>query len=133
MATIQKRKKKNGTYSCRFMIRQSDGFPAAYRTFPKRQEAGLSTARRGKTTQGGYQCHKLTEKKTAQSSYRPLHDHRCRYYAKKQKRHSTSPKLVETQLSIISPPFLGRPRFFFGSPLAMLFCAHRLFLSIDGG
>jgi hypothetical protein len=39
MATIQKRKKKNGTYSYRMMIRQSDGFPSAYKTFPTRQEA----------------------------------------------------------------------------------------------
>lgn len=39
MATIQKRKKQNGTFSYRVMIRQSDGFPPAYKTFPTRQEA----------------------------------------------------------------------------------------------
>ncbi len=39
MATIQKRKKKNGTFSYRVMIRQSDGFPPASKTFPTRQEA----------------------------------------------------------------------------------------------
>lgn len=39
MATIQKRKQKNGTYSYRVMIRQSDGFPPAYKTFPTKQEA----------------------------------------------------------------------------------------------
>jgi len=39
MATIQKRKKRDGTYSYRVMIRQSDGFPAAYKTLPTRQEA----------------------------------------------------------------------------------------------
>ena len=39
MATIQKRKKQNGTYSYRVMIRQSDGYPPTYKTFPTRQEA----------------------------------------------------------------------------------------------
>ena len=39
MATIQKRKNKNGTTSYRVMIRQSDGFPPAYKTFPTKQEA----------------------------------------------------------------------------------------------
>ena len=39
MATIQKRKKKNGTFSYRVMIRQSDGFPPAYKTLPSKQEA----------------------------------------------------------------------------------------------
>ena len=39
MATIQKRKNKNGTFSYRVMIRQSDGFPPASKTFPTRQEA----------------------------------------------------------------------------------------------
>ncbi len=39
MATIQKREKTNGTYSYRVMIRQSDGFPPTYKTFPTRQEA----------------------------------------------------------------------------------------------
>ena len=39
MATIQKRPNKNGSISWRVMIRQSDGYPAAYKTFPTRQEA----------------------------------------------------------------------------------------------
>lgn len=39
MATIQKRIKKDGTASYRVMIRQSDGFPPASKTFPTRQEA----------------------------------------------------------------------------------------------
>lgn len=39
MATIQKRKNKNGTYSYRVMIRQSDGFPPGYKTLPTREEA----------------------------------------------------------------------------------------------
>lgn len=39
MATIQKRKKKDGTFGYRVMIRQSDGFPTAYKTFPRLQEA----------------------------------------------------------------------------------------------
>lgn len=39
MATIQKRPNKNGSDSYRVMIRQSDGFPPASKTFPTRQEA----------------------------------------------------------------------------------------------
>jgi hypothetical protein len=39
MATIQKRKNKNNTFSYRVMIRQSDGFPPSSKTFPSRQEA----------------------------------------------------------------------------------------------
>ena len=39
MATIQKRKKKNGGPSYRVMIRKSDGFPAESKTFPNSQEA----------------------------------------------------------------------------------------------
>lgn len=39
MATIQKRKNKNNTYSYRVMIRQNDGFPPSSKTFPTRQEA----------------------------------------------------------------------------------------------
>jgi integrase len=39
MATIQKRKNKNNTFSYRVMIRQSDGFPPTYKTFPTLQEA----------------------------------------------------------------------------------------------
>ncbi len=39
MATIQKRQNKNKTFSYRVMIRQSDGYPASYKTFPTKQEA----------------------------------------------------------------------------------------------
>ena len=39
MATIQKRKKKDGTHSYRVMIRQSDGYPPACKTLPTLQEA----------------------------------------------------------------------------------------------
>jgi integrase len=39
MATIQKRPNKNKTFSYRVMIRQSDGFPPAYKTFPTKEEA----------------------------------------------------------------------------------------------
>ena len=39
MATIQKRKNKNGTASYRVMIRTQDGLPPIYKTFPTHQEA----------------------------------------------------------------------------------------------
>jgi len=39
MATIQKRKNKNGSTSYRVMIRPQDGLPATYKTFPTFQEA----------------------------------------------------------------------------------------------
>ena len=39
MATIQKRKKKNGATSYRVMIRPNDGLPIQYKTFPTNQEA----------------------------------------------------------------------------------------------
>ncbi|NBO24097.1 MAG: hypothetical protein EBU93_02530 [Chlamydiae bacterium] len=39
MATIQKRKNKNGTLSYKVMIRAQDGFPPAYNTLPSFQEA----------------------------------------------------------------------------------------------
>jgi integrase len=39
MATIQKRKNKNGTTSYRVMIRPNDGLPATYKTLPTYQEA----------------------------------------------------------------------------------------------
>ena len=39
MATIQKRKNKNGTHSYRVMIRPDDGLPTTYKTFPTFQEA----------------------------------------------------------------------------------------------
>ena len=49
MATIQKRKRKNGTYSYRVMIRQSDGYPPKSRTFPTKQEIALGHAQRAKS------------------------------------------------------------------------------------
>lgn len=39
MATIQKRKNKNGTHSYRVMIRPNDGLPVMYKTLPAYQEA----------------------------------------------------------------------------------------------
>lgn len=39
MATIQKRIQKNGTIRYRVMIRQSDGYPPASKTFPTKEEA----------------------------------------------------------------------------------------------
>ncbi len=39
MATIQKRKNKNKTFSYRVMIRPKDGLPPTYKTFPAYQEA----------------------------------------------------------------------------------------------
>ncbi|NGX40382.1 MAG: Tyrosine recombinase XerC [Candidatus Anoxychlamydiales bacterium] len=39
MATIQKRKNKNKTFSYRVMIRPKDGLPPTYKTFPVYQEA----------------------------------------------------------------------------------------------
>ncbi len=39
MATIQKRKNKNGTTSYRVMIRPNDGLPSTYKTWPTYQEA----------------------------------------------------------------------------------------------
>ena len=39
MATIQKRKNKNGTHSYKVMIRIDDGLPPIYKTFPTHQEA----------------------------------------------------------------------------------------------
>lgn len=65
MATIQKRKKKSGTYSYRVMIRQSDGFPAAYKTFPTFQEAkdwGIQEEARRR--QGAYLPYRDTQRKT---------------------------------------------------------------------
>lgn len=39
MATIQKRKKKNGSVSYRVLIRHNDGLPPTSKTFPTLQEA----------------------------------------------------------------------------------------------
>lgn len=54
MATIQKRKTKKGT-SYRVMIRQSDGFPPASKTFPTLQEAkDWSKQEEARRRQGSY-------------------------------------------------------------------------------
>ena len=39
MATIQKRKNKNGSVGYKVMIRHQDGLPNIYKTFPTLQEA----------------------------------------------------------------------------------------------
>jgi integrase len=63
MATIQKRKKQNGTYSYRVMIRQSDGFPTAYKTFPTSQEAkDWSKQEEARRRQGAYFPEQLQQK-----------------------------------------------------------------------
>lgn len=65
MATIQKRKKKNGTYSYRVMIRQSDGFPPTYKTFPTREEAkDWAKQEEVRRRQGTYLSHKSIDRKT---------------------------------------------------------------------
>lgn len=65
MATIQKRKKKNGTFSYRVMIRQSDGFPEASKTFPTRQEAkDWATQEEARRRQGAYFPSMAVEKHT---------------------------------------------------------------------
>ena len=65
MATIQKRKKKNGAYSYRVMIRQSDGFPVSYKTFPSFQEAkDWGTQEEAQRRQGRYLPHRMAERKT---------------------------------------------------------------------
>jgi integrase len=65
MATIQKRKKKDGTYSYRIMIRQSDGFPTAYKTLPTLQEAkDWSKQEEARRRQGAYFPEQSQQKKT---------------------------------------------------------------------
>lgn len=65
MATIQKRKKQNGTYSYRVMIRQSDGYPPTYKTFPTRQEAkDWAQQEEARRRQGAYLPHRAIERKT---------------------------------------------------------------------
>lgn len=65
MATIQKRKKKNGTYSYRVMIRQHDGFPVAYKTFPTLQEAkDWSVQEEAHRRQGVYLSYRAIDRKT---------------------------------------------------------------------
>jgi len=65
MATIQKRKNKNGTTSYRVMIRPGDGLPTQHKTFPTYQEAkDWSIQEEAKRRQGLYFPDKLKQKHT---------------------------------------------------------------------
>ena len=65
MATIQKRKKKTGTFSYRVMIRQSDGFPPTYKTFPTQQEAkDWAQQEEARRRRGAYFPEQTSQKKT---------------------------------------------------------------------
>ena len=65
MATIQKRKNKNGSTSYRVMIRPGDGLPTQYKTFPTHQEAkDWSIQEEAKRRQGLYFPDKLKQKHT---------------------------------------------------------------------
>jgi integrase len=65
MATIQKRKNKNGTTSYRVMIRLDDGLPATYKTFPTFQEAKeWSIQEEAKRRQGTYFPESVKKKHT---------------------------------------------------------------------
>lgn len=64
MATIQKRKTRKGI-SYRVMIRQSDGFPPQYKTFPTLQEAkDWSKQEEARRRQGVYHPNKMSDRKT---------------------------------------------------------------------
>lgn len=65
MATIQKRKRKNGSYSYRVIIRNSDGYPPVTKTFPYKQEA-VDWARdeEARRRQGIYFPDQANQKKT---------------------------------------------------------------------
>ena len=66
MATIQKRKNKNGTHSYRIMIRPDDGLPPTYKTFPTYQEAkDWAIQEEANRRQGIYFPDKLKKKHTA--------------------------------------------------------------------
>lgn len=65
MATIQKRQNKNKTFSYRVMIRQSDGYPPAYKTFPTKQEAkDWATQEEAHRRQGAYFPEQSRNKRT---------------------------------------------------------------------
>ncbi|MEN9343255.1 MAG: hypothetical protein RLZZ453_42 [Chlamydiota bacterium] len=65
MATIQKRKNKNGTTSYRVMIRPDDGLPIQYKTFPTNQEAkDWAIQEEAKRRQGLYFPEKSKQKHT---------------------------------------------------------------------
>ena len=65
MATIKKRKNKNGSYSYRVMIRLNDGLPTQYKTFPTNQEArDWAIQEEAKRRQGLYFPDKFKQKHT---------------------------------------------------------------------
>ncbi len=65
MATIQKRKNKNGTFSYRVMIRPNDGLPPTSKTFPTFQEAkDWSVKEEADRRQGVYFPEKARKKHT---------------------------------------------------------------------
>ncbi len=65
MATIQKRKNKNGTTSYRVMIRPDDGLPIQYKTWPTHQEAkDWAIKEEAKRRQGLYFPEKSKQKHT---------------------------------------------------------------------
>jgi integrase len=65
MSTIQKRRTKDGTCRYRVMIRQNDGFPVAYKTFPTLQEAKeWSIQEEARRRQGIYLPYRASERKT---------------------------------------------------------------------
>ena len=65
MATIQKRKGKNGTNSYRVMIRHTDGLPNIYKTFPTLQEAkDWALQEEAKRRQGFYFPEQTNKKRT---------------------------------------------------------------------
>ena len=69
MATIQKRKNKNGSLSYKVMIRPSDGLPPTYKTFPTHQEAkDWALQEEANRRQGIYFPEQLKKKNTPQIS-----------------------------------------------------------------
>ncbi len=65
MATIQKRKNKNGTISYRIMIRHNDGLPTIYKTLPTLQEAkDWALQEEAKRRQGLYFPEQTNKKRT---------------------------------------------------------------------
>ena len=63
MATIQKRKNKNGSTSYRVMIRPQDGLPTTYKTFPTFQEAKDWSLNLAYTSQNRSKLDRIIDKK----------------------------------------------------------------------
>lgn len=116
MATIQKRKNKNGTHSFRVMVRQSDGYPPASKTFPTRQEAkDWAQQEEFQRRQGSY----IPSQAQKQHTFNELVN---RYLtivlptkpknAKTTKRHLTwwMSKLGKYQVRLITPELIARCR-----------------------